>query len=83
MNPEDVEDIIYNILHDKYTAQFTNIETILKDACADYIAELATTTDVAQLCEEAAKELNDNGIFRSVVETLASELKDKLASLNA
>ena len=82
MNPEDVEDIVYSILHEKYTAQFTSIDTLLKNACADYISKLATTTDVGALCEEASTSLNGNAIFRSVVETLASEVKTKLDELS-
>ena len=82
MNPEDVEDIVYNLLHEKYTAQFTSVNTLLKSACAEYIAKLATTTDVGALCEEASTGLNGNAIFRSVVETLASEVKTKLEELS-
>lgn len=82
MNPEDVEDIVYNLLHEKYTAQFTSVNTLLKSACAEYIAKLATTTDVGALCEEASTGLNGNAIFRSVVETLASEVKTKIEELS-
>ena len=83
MNPEDVETIIYNILHEKYTAQFSQLNDLLKDACKKYIDGMATTDDIGALCEEAAKDLNDNGLFRSVVETLARQVKDKLTELEA
>lgn len=83
MNPEDVETIIYDLLHDKYTAQFSQINDLLKDACKKYISGIDTTEDVGTLCDEAAKALNDDGLFRSVVETLARQVKEKLAALES
>lgn len=79
MNPEDVEDILYDVLQEKYVAQFAKLEDILEKSCAPYLASLYSTTDVLAVCEEASKALSEDWLYTSVIKSLAREIKTLLA----
>ncbi|MBQ0010365.1 MAG: hypothetical protein KBS76_04620, partial [Ruminococcus sp.] len=79
MNPEDVEDILYGILQDKYVAQFAKLEDILKESCASYVTSLETASDVISVCETASRELAEDWFYSSVVKSLAREVKTLLS----
>ena len=79
-NPEDVEDIIFDIINEKSVQGKQTLEQILKDASAEYVSGIETAGDPTDYCKKAFETLSSNVLFDSVVKTFRDVVAEGLST---
>jgi hypothetical protein len=83
MTPEDIEELLCDIVEKKYFADYKSIEAIAAELSASYIEGLKTTNDVVAYCQASAKALSENTLFETLVNYLDENLQKELSTLKA
>lgn len=79
MDPETIEDIIFEIIKKDYFSDILRIQDFLESACSEYIIGIAETDDVEAYCSNASAALKTEKsgyLFTAIVETLRVGLKE-------
>lgn len=82
-SPDEIEEILCEVIKEKYFSEYKSLEDMVSEYSEDYIKGLATADDVGKYCEESAKALSDNYLFKSLVSYLNENLQTELESLSS
>ncbi|MCR5458192.1 MAG: hypothetical protein K6F14_09000 [Clostridiales bacterium] len=85
MDPDKIEDIIFEIIEKEYFSNILGIEDFLLNTSAEYVKGIKDTNDVAAYCANASAELKTEKsgyLFTSIIATLQAGLKEFLDENN-
>ncbi len=81
-DPEDIEDILCQVIEDKYFSEYRSIEDIMADYSEKYINGIDGADNIRDYCEESAKALSEDYLYTALVSYLNENLQTKLDSLS-
>ena len=79
-NPNDVEEIIRDIIKEEDFSAYKTIDVVLAEMCKDAINGISSAKDVLTYCQNQAKALSGNYLYDAVVGYLNEDLQKKLAA---
>lgn len=80
-SPEDIEELLCEIVEAKYFVEYKSIEEIAAELSASYIEGLKNADDVVAYCKASANALSENDLFVTLINYLNENLQTELASL--
>lgn len=80
-SPEDIEEILCEIVEKKHFAEYKSIEEIAAELSSSYIAGLKDAENVTEYCKTSAKALSENNLFFTLINYLDENLQKQLSSL--
>lgn len=82
MDPDTIEDIIYEIIKNEYFSDILSIDDFLVNTSEEYVKGVGETNDIVAYCASALESLKKDKkgyLFTSIVATLQAGLKEFLA----
>ncbi len=79
--PEKIEEILCEIVEEKYFTEYKSIEEIVAEISASYIKGVDGAENIAEYCTASAKALSADTIFSTLVSYLNENLQTTLSAL--